>query len=191
MKKTMSKVFAVVSIAALLTSCSVEKRQYTSGYYVDWHNHKQNSQQNVSIVNEPVSIPVSNAEVSKEKNITAVMDDHEFVVTKSEYIPAIKACVKKNSIRENTHHNKSIEQSVFKNAKDIRSPLKPIINGGDSSKNWAAKLGFILSFFIPEVAIWFCMIGKHSEKRGLAIAGYVVCILSILLQVLVVLALTA
>jgi hypothetical protein len=49
MKNIKNLSFLGLAIAIFLSSCSMEKRIYTSGYHIDWHKSKQNTHQCAAI----------------------------------------------------------------------------------------------------------------------------------------------
>lgn len=189
--KTLSGLLLIIGIA-IFTSCSVEKRQYTTGYYIDWKNNKTASEHN------------SNAGIKKENRDVVINS----IAIETE-APAITdpSCTDDNELTIKSVKNDVLvnhtKQIILPAKEKITIPLQAILHpgsfiksmkaanpsgGGDPSRNWAAITGFVLCFICPLIGIWFSIYGMKSERRGLAFAGYII---SLIWLVAVVVAISA
>lgn len=62
---------ALISFLFLITSCSVKKRTYRDGFYVDWAFHKNHSQTKQTLLHQKNPELLVKEEVEKEKTFTA------------------------------------------------------------------------------------------------------------------------
>jgi hypothetical protein len=179
---------ALIVITVLFSSCSLEKRQYTSGYYIDWNSKKTSSKQIENNVFQTEKI----AKQSISKAIAPIYN------IASESISTCNASIDSDKKQIISTKRKITETGQRKIYRD--NPLKVgEIKISDNPKqdqparlNIWSLLGFILSVLgvplvlfigvgaIPGiVGIVFSIIGliqckKHSDEfrgRDLAIAG--------------------
>jgi len=192
-------------IMFILTSCTMEKRVYMSGYHIDWKKGKNNKQALVNNDNEKKSeenkiVPV--VKLEKEVNI---VDNSNTTVTEDNFIASadnqqiITSEKKKNifltnpkiNIQNEDNQNKPTFKSEFK--KGTKMILAP---SDDPKTNGSALAGFILSlvglfifgFILGVLAIIFSAIGLGKIKKdpakwkgkGMAIAGLIIGIVDII-----------
>ncbi len=163
-----------------------------SGYSIANKNKKGkveiNGLVNIEVDNNFIKdlIVTNSLEKKETKNLTASIEKKPTIINKTN--KSIKDYFERNEIAN--EKNKITPINLIKHSKKYltQSFLKGNKPEGNPKKNWAAVLGFILSFFIPFVAIWFCLIGLKSEQRKLALVGYIISITFILLYVIVTLA---
>lgn len=78
------KKLTVIAILFILVSCSVKKRIYRDGYYIDWATHKKPSQQKLSTHKEANS-PLKLSQVAPDKTELAsvsIPDEPNFLLSK-------------------------------------------------------------------------------------------------------------
>ncbi len=186
MKSLKKLSFIGLALMTVMTSCTMDKRLYTSGYTIQWHNKnvKQDSKEivgNKSQENEQtiISPEVENTPELDNTISASIGNDLGIVVPKKEKI------VFENNV--SSDYKRIITMPIRKTIEAKQYVKSLIKGGGDKSRNWAAILGFILSFFVPFIAWIFCIIGFKSELRGLAIAGYIISITTMLIYLLLIL----
>ena len=187
----------------MFTSCSIDKRVYSSGYYISWHKSKtKNEQQN--IVNNKKS-----NQKEQENNFSAENQSEEIssVTSQSDNITASaneNLIIEKNITPTITNqesklesYNNSISFSAFK--KEFKKGTSSIIRSNKTygaSMNGLAVAGFICSIvgiivfglILGVVAIILSGIGLSKinkdpinwNGKGLAIAGIIIGILDII-----------
>lgn len=228
-----SKITLFALSIVIFLSCSIEKRNYRKGYYVDWKTNQhpvskkepavvKNKKSELLIVKQPeIQNPVL-ASANDELFIKSITPKYinvfsedcgdlivlknseevkakviEITETQVKYKPCdnlngpVRSVEKKdvfmikyaNGSKET--FNKEVEKHKTEEniSRKKESKKEPFV--GNPKKNWAAVLGFVLSFFVPFVAIWFCLIGLKSEKRTLAWIGYFICLLFFILIIAV------
>jgi len=200
MKSIKQLSFIGLAITLVLTSCTMEKRVYMSGYHIDWKNGKRNSNKQELVSNDNVKQTEQNQIVSVEQsenenntvdnsptvtddNITASADNQQIILPKKEKINLLSS-----------HKVKTADEESFKS--EFKKGAKMILANADEPKtNGMALTGFICSlvglflfgFILGVLAIIFSAIGLGKIKKdptkwkgkGMAIAGLIIGIVDI------------
>ena len=199
MKSIKQLSFIGLAITLVLTSCTMEKRVYMSGYHIDWKNGKRNSNKQELVSNDNVKQTEQNQIVSVEQsenentvdnsptvtddNITASADNQQIILPKKEKINLLSS-----------HKVKTADEESFKS--EFKKGAKMILANADEPKtNGMALTGFICSlvglflfpFPFPFLAIIFSAIGLEKIKedptkwkgKKMAIAGLIIGIVEI------------
>ena len=130
--------FLVLALMLVMTSCTIEKRVYRSGYHIEWHNgkHSQYKQTADNIVkskilkNEKVIPPIIVNDNSfdikaSEKNAMASTDNIQGILTTS-IVPTHKfQQVEKNRNKSNTT-NEDCDVIIFKTGQEIKARVLEI-----------------------------------------------------------------
>ncbi|MEZ4800110.1 MAG: hypothetical protein R2809_10115 [Flavobacteriales bacterium] len=86
-----NNILAIVAIVALLSSCTVEKRHYMSGYHVDWHTRTakadKNKQNNSEEANANEIAYVESQNATEESSEVAIEIKNEIVFETSAVEP--------------------------------------------------------------------------------------------------------
>jgi hypothetical protein len=148
--------FLGLSIAILLSSCSMEKRLYSSGYHIEWNKRNEASNKSKSaerheksikaekseevIQNTVLAEPANQIQKVEQNVVTASVDDKSFILSSpaEAIVHEMEAVIK-------------VESKIIKN-KAVTSPkvLKPnATKGGD--KNWLVAV--LLCFFLGGLGI--------------------------------------
>src|ERR1700722_1643427 len=175
MKNTTKSLTVTMAIAILLSSCTMQKRLYTHGYYIE----------STVGINSPLkSEPSKNAnkiESAPKKNDgvqAAIVTPKELIgatsILKEEtgktkkQIPQTRALsnvkISNNQIESKAASLNNLDNAATASANNQSTASQ---DSGDASKNWAAILGFILAFFFPLLGLIFSIIGLPSEHHGL------------------------
>ena len=158
MKKIILPALAVIAFAVTFNSCTMEKRHYLKGYYIDGDNHKEISSN--SSVSPAKEIPVSGI-VTGEKSFrqpvkaeaTPVASSAQPVSGKSMIAPKPKKTlaavtrlepVKELSSKPGSQNDKMISQGLFREKKNSHS------GGGDVN----TVLLVILAILLPPLAVY-------------------------------------
>lgn len=157
MKQNSILAIAVIVSAALITSCSIEKRHYMNGYYVNWNKSAKTEQ--VAPENSPAQV------TTQEQNTTPVAFDQQQTtpsVTVTEVpaaaqTPGVQATSNKNTVNSsvnnlnNTTVNKSdVVKSAPQTIKAVKVEAKKNQQpAGDPNKG----LLIVLCFLLPWLAV--------------------------------------
>lgn len=211
MKSIKQLLFTGLATMLILSSCTMEKRVYMSGYHIEWNKSKHNSEskeiasndngkqaeQNqigtvVQVENE--SNTVENSATVSEDNITASVDNHQLILPEKEKLNLFSS-QKVKTADEEKQTKPSLKSEFKKGAKMI------LANGDEPKKNGMAIAGFVCSlvglflfgFITGVLAIIFSAIGLGKikkdpskwEGKGMAIAGLIIGIVDIIAWVLI------
>jgi hypothetical protein len=197
--KTILRVLCMGFIASLLLSaCSVQKRQYMSGYHVSWKKNKAKFDPNsekitlkkVKQKDQAVVATVETPEVKKDEGLTASSSKDEVTLQKTEEKPLIGTSTKENSVK---NHVK----------KEVKKMIKPFTNLKAGRFNGFALASMILgilalisyygAFVLGVLAVIFGIIALRRIRenpemggRGMAIAGLVCGIVALVIMTIVV-----
>ena len=187
----------VLGINIFLTSCRIEKKLYSNGYYININKGKQHAQK---IAPKDESTSSSSKELKSNNNAIKetenVNEDEPILASESNQI-----YINQNNNVQNDNQNQKKENYITFNAykKELNKGVKKIkehqkLNG--SSMNGLALAGFICSivglvlfgFILGAVAVVLSAIGLHKIKqdpinwdgKGLAIAGIIIGFLDII-----------
>ncbi len=161
----------LVAVMFILSSCSIQKRHYTTGYYVEWH--KKNS---LKIKNTTIRKSTVDKVVANESNINKSNIDSLCVVTLSnERLP------------EKTKTNRNIEKGYSNSIRDKKTkvqtekgydqagpdsigkfntpPSKARSNNDDMAM--AAQVTGIGSW------VWIIILNLLSESAAMALTGFI------------------
>jgi hypothetical protein len=124
------RLFILLSLIVTITSCSVEKRRYTSGYHVEWYKRDQKKvvqkdaeelasvQEHIAETNQtevPNSNPTVNAELTTtEENVLIVENEKDLVADNNS--DAILTQKIKPSIAERFIENSKVAQKIQNSA---------------------------------------------------------------------------
>ena len=158
--KTLKKLcYISLGIMLLLSSCSIEKRQYLSGYNIEWKNLRSNADKKELASNDGKPNFLNNKLPSQA--ITSNNAD-EILIASTENVIALQSPIKifavkkenKNLVQSNTVSEKKVntinEQTVFKKSENKNKP-KP--RGGDHTWYY---YGFII-FLVLLCILFFYM----------------------------------
>lgn len=154
--KSASILNLVIILSLLISSCSVEKKRYSNGYYISKHPRSFNIGSNES---ESSIIPIST-----ERDSTFKQVDKQFV--ENNILPQEKSVIERNSItthsvasnfndnliksnRIENDSNKDVEQNkkreiLFRN-KDVEGKQLPLADGGRRKMSTVLKLAIIFT----------------------------------------------
>jgi hypothetical protein len=158
-------IFGIVIV--FFTSCSLEQRRYTSGYYIDWNSKKVNSQENSF---HDTKRPVENTGLCT----TAAAQEIEIPDT---IVPDNTVTANSDKVQVFAEVKKTIAlpiQSLLKVDQLIKLPGRdPRYPNGDPSKDWEAVLG-VFFIIVPPVGLVLSLIALKSEYRHLALLGVII-----------------
>lgn len=187
---------------ALVTSCSVEKRLHRPGYHVEWKHKDQPSQHPPSAQElqqqEAYALPEAHAEPAQAPLSASASAD-----VLPGYQPAPKADLNAVSKEEPQVLEQKIPEASNRRAlgdpdETPASDETKIVNGfGIASFVLAVVSLFVLGFVFGPTAIVFGAIGMSQVRRnpekyrgnGLAVAGFVIGIISVALLIVLLLVL--
>lgn len=207
MKSIKQLSFIGLAIMLVLTSCTMEKRVYMSGYHIEWkkskhkpdrqelanHDNAKQTEQNQTVTveqSEAATNTVDNSFVPTvtEDNITASVDNQQTILPQKEKNNLFSSH-KVKTVDEEKQNKPSFKSEFKKGAKII------LANADEPRTNGMALTGFICSLvglflfglILGVLAIIFSAIGlgeinKDKTKwkgKGLAIAGLIIGIVDI------------
>ena len=177
--------FIGLTIMSVLTSCTMEKRVYTSGYHVAWKNgkHSSNKQELLNTENEKQivrnqivkieqtftannNVDKTSAGILNEDNISVSADKQQIIIPKKEKINLLSG--NKVKITDEENQMKASFKSEFeKGAKML------LVSGGEEKTNGLALTGFICSlvglflfgFILGFLALIFSAIGLGKINK--------------------------
>lgn len=191
-----------LAIIFVLTSCTMEKRLYTSGYHVAWKNGKHTSKKQELVSTENQKTDVTKQIVKDEQTVTTTNsvektstgiliendisvsnDKQQIILPKKEKINLLSSN-KVTTVDEEKQTEPSFKSEFKKGAKML------LANGDEPKTNGLALTGFICSlvgfflfgFILGVLALIFSAIGlgkinKDTSKwkgKGMAIAGIII-----------------
>lgn len=202
MKNLKHLLFSGLVLMLVFSSCTMEKRVYSSGYHIDWNKSKQNpsaqklannynenktKQNEILTVEEPKNSinTFENTESMPDEVITASVDHKQIILPSKE----------KNNLLSSNKLNTSASKPTFKS--EFKEGMKLILANEDETKvHYFAITGFITSllgiflfgFILGVIAIIFSAIGLTKIKneptkwtgKGMAIAGLIIGIVEII-----------
>ena len=194
MKKSFVFSFLLLGLFLALSSCTIEKRHYMSGYNFNWNKSNsdlvesqkiENPGKSKYILNEPISnFELSNCyasnttDLSLEKKSTPLSinksDKISVLINKSPSIHSIKGKIIARTFK-NVKQNENYEVN---NRKGLAFSVVSFMTG------LIGLLVIPLAFGL--LAIIFGGIGLNKKLRGLAIAGLVLGIIDVLYGILII-----
>ncbi|MBN2778888.1 MAG: DUF4190 domain-containing protein [Bacteroidales bacterium] len=167
MKKQSSiYIFLLIVIIVGLNSCTIKKRSYQPGYYVDWHNtnKKVKSNPEISQLNLPETIVEEKSETQDNNNITK----HNIQSSENPEAELIFASSEENNIDMITTSSTNQQNAIFFNSNNnnyeineseatIEEDFHIIKSDNEKDMHWTTIVGFslnilaVFAFFL----IWF------------------------------------
>ena len=201
MKKIKQLVLPGLVIAFILSSCSVEKGVYLSGYHFNWRNKNNSKEQVVDNTkksedkkNESTATTAQTSELASTENAVANEKALTASTENSIYVPATPKIDwnKKNTTVSSTEIKKILKTQKKKFSKSTAKP-----NSSGKRFHWAAITGFVtglVGLLVAGIVLGICAIVfstiaivkivKNSEEYrglGMAIAGLILGLLDIIL----------
>lgn len=190
MKRNLNFVLLVTLMLSLISSCTVEKRRYMSGYHIEKNNNVKTAQKSTKEIknekNEEIVKVEENSNISKEEDGTLIYNDN---LSASTAININEVVTNSNVAKKVTKKSRIVKEiaavkSVFLNA--ANAPAPPA-NG--QKVHWAAIVSLstgivgvlLLNILLGACGIVFGAIAlkKISDDngtykgKGMAIAGLV------------------
>lgn len=208
MKSIKQLSFIGMVIMFILSSCTMEKRQYMSGYNIDWKNkeHHTDKQESAGKYNEKkigqneiITAQQLEYETNTVDNITTANEAPIMASVDNSVIPMIttdeikyKKCDNLSPIKyqNGTKGNFAPNNLIFsKNASNkTQIDLEDRKGGGFGIASFVISLVGLLvgSIILGPLAIIFGIIGMINRKlKGLAIAGFIIGIIDLLAGLIV------
>lgn len=124
MKPTQLFTFLIISFLLIMSSCSIEKRQYLSGYHIDWKNKKTALENNKPIEkNSFAKIEILEKEITSTETPSTETQTNENTIDES-FSASDKAIIIKHNILKNALEECDI--IVLKNGEEIRGMVVEI-----------------------------------------------------------------
>jgi uncharacterized membrane protein YqaE (UPF0057 family) len=162
MKKSL---LLIAMFALLITSCTVEKRHYTDGYHVEWHN-KAGKNKKVDYKEE--STATATQQTNQQQEAVAVVTEQSAPAQQVENVPVVsseKLNVEKESIsreekqalRQSIREHKAMARSISRETRND-SEVLGATNFSNSQISEASEpdkvLLIILAILIPPLALY-------------------------------------
>ena len=154
MKKQFSDyILLLLVIIVGLNSCTIKKRSYQPGYYVDWHNtnKKVKSNPEISKLNLPETTIEEKSEtqdiinISKDNIQSSEDQNAELIFASSEENPENLVIINYSSNRESVIGNKNRTKTEIPQQKTIEKEKKSSVISNSARKvHWSALVGFSL-----------------------------------------------
>ncbi|PLX05785.1 MAG: hypothetical protein C0596_19015 [Marinilabiliales bacterium] len=136
--------FVILILIVGLNSCTIEKRSYQPGYYVDWHNVNRKSNTNPEDKSVEQKETAFQEKTTEANNVDKIEDfDQPEAIQEYETVYASNDDNYENINIVNSKSTESfckIKNNTFELKKDIQSPNNKVLSG-----NQKAKIGFTLS----------------------------------------------
>jgi len=151
----MKTLAAGIVAAVIVTSCSVEKRHYTSGYSVQWNSKKSNVSVTEASYVAKQTPKTENKKATENKTIIAQAPVEQVAVNSKTVNKTLVASVNKTVYTKTTAKVTSFENTIASNnakiVEKVAAPAKAPVKGeGADIPVWAYIL---LAIFIPFVAV--------------------------------------
>jgi len=155
----MKKILLFSLVLAFLSSCSVDKRVYMSGYHVNWNKSKNDKKEvaqkdkttNIEVLEYQVAESIVNEEpaaISFDENISASNENTSNFVVNNSKKEVAKAFVSNKSVKNEAKVTAPIS---LKEAMKINKALKKELKGKDSKKspNMETWMYVLLILLVP------------------------------------------
>ncbi|HTF03211.1 MAG TPA: YqaE/Pmp3 family membrane protein [Bacteroidia bacterium] len=149
MKKNFIVVIAAVLSVAFITSCSIQKRHYRSGYHVEWKNNPSknsvNEQEPVNAIVTEQATPVQVENQSAEMNDAVGTDQNQGTHT------AVTPAAIRNNVTEQVKSQSEVVKTKTSLKQAVKSEFKKAAKSttGDTPKG----LLIVLCFLLPWLAV--------------------------------------
>jgi uncharacterized membrane protein YqaE (UPF0057 family) len=186
MKKIALTLITALTIGVVFNSCTMEKRQYSSGYHTDWNN----SGKNTAVKTQKNSSPIQPSKTSKSSTesslisilpTTQVSNNNGIIAVAPQKKVALKASkLQAISNFSGTETNKVIKKtSVIKQGNNVTKKSSPISDKPDTI------LLVIIAFLIPPLAVYLYE-GKWTKRCTINLILTLLCGLPGLIHALIV-----
>jgi uncharacterized membrane protein YqaE (UPF0057 family) len=158
MKKSL---LLLAGVAMMIASCTVEKRQYSSGYHIDWIHSKgkvnqlDKSEELRAQETTPAAESVTKEEVAPAQTDMAVVSDCVVPSPKAIVAPANTKSTSKREVRKEIRENARAIKQILR-AQDNAPMAATNFNNAsiDTANEPDTVLLVVLCFFIPPLAVY-------------------------------------
>ncbi|PLX05789.1 MAG: hypothetical protein C0596_19035 [Marinilabiliales bacterium] len=154
-KQTYIFLFLILILIAGLNSCTIEKRSYQPGYYVDWHNVNRKSDANPENNSVEQQETASYENKIKKNNVEKIEDFIQPIAIQK--IEPVYASNNENindiEVVNTTDQNSTLTRNPQKHEVIIEDTKVLSGNTGEKEMHWSTKAGFILSILSTSAII--------------------------------------
>lgn len=197
--KTIYQLFVIVSLIAFISSCSVQKRRYNKGWYVEWASHSKS----VKKTNTPPATPAPAISLTASSDVQA----EAFAAEKQSGKPQLTAeAVSRSEHTVKNTHIRAITRTVLgsKPVSLIKTTFRPVVitksaqgdpDGTDTLGilsfifalvGLVTGIGFILALILGAIALNRYNAGRGTpSKRIFAQLGFIIGLVAVILAILV------
>lgn len=184
----------LAAVAMMIASCTVEKRHYTDGYHVEWHN-KNGKGKKVEYTAEAQQTQVAQEQTAQVAQEQTAVSTNEQAVANTDAVTAEEKAVAENTNREVRKQARAAMKAARAEAKEARESMssnEDVFQGATNFNNASVSssepdtvLLVVLAFFISPLAVYLYE-GEWTSRCTVNLILWLLCGLPGLIHALVI-----